>query len=103
VQLGGNFVLLTPLAVLLPLLWTRFRSLKNIAITTVIMSLAIEVGQLALSKLFSFVYWTFDVDDLLLNITGAILMSLVVLLTLKININKTTSNTKPTPDSKLKR
>jgi glycopeptide antibiotics resistance protein len=78
----GNVILLVPLGILLPLLSTRFNSFKKIFIAALLFSLSIEVIQLV-SRSFG-IYRSADVDDVILNITGA----LVGLFILRIFIEK---------------
>jgi glycopeptide antibiotics resistance protein len=68
IQLGGNLLLLAPLGVLLPLISRRFRGLFRLAFSVALVSLAIEIVQGTLIS-----GRTFDVDDIVLNILGAVL------------------------------
>ena len=67
-QVGGNLVLLAPLGVLLPLVWTTLRGPIRLALVTGILSLAIETiqGLLVMGR-------AFDVDDVILNVAGVVL------------------------------
>lgn len=71
-QLGGNFLLLAPLTILLPALWRRFRSPRAALMVAVIFPLGIESTQLAISTAYGFTWKIFDVDDLWLNLLGAL-------------------------------
>jgi glycopeptide antibiotics resistance protein len=69
----GNLLLMTPLGFLLPLLWERFRRLGAMAVAGFLTSLTIEASQLAISTLLGHTYRLFEVDDLMLNTSGAVL------------------------------
>jgi hypothetical protein len=71
-QIGGNFVLLMPLGVLLPVLTTRLRGPLRILLVVAIISLGIETAQGTL-----IVGRAFDADDVLLNTAGAVVAYLV--------------------------
>lgn len=71
-NLLGNLVLLLPLAVFLPMLWTKFRYFKKNILVGVTVSLTIELIQL----LFSFLGLSgriTDIDDLILNSIGVLI------------------------------
>lgn len=71
-NLLGNLVLLLPLAVFLPMLWTKFRYFKKTILVGVTVSLTIELMQL----LFSFLGLSgriADIDDLILNSIGVLI------------------------------
>lgn len=70
-NIGGNLILLLPMGVFLPILKERFKSLKAVAITGFLISLAIEVFQL-LSVLIGNMGRVVDIDDLILNTIGAV-------------------------------
>ena len=69
-QIVGNFLLLTPLGFLAPLIWDRFAKLSNGVALVVGTTLAIEFSQLGISGILGFTYRSFDVDDLWLNALG---------------------------------
>jgi len=74
VQIGGNLLLFLPLGYFLPLLFRRMRRPRNALIAVFAATLAVEVVQLLLSSaVFGFVYKSFDVDDILLNLCGGLL------------------------------
>ena len=64
----GNFFMLTPLAILLPLINDRFKQTKNYLITIILLSLTIESLQY-ITKIGSL-----DIDDLILNISGSFIL-----------------------------
>lgn len=68
-NLLGNIVLLLPLGVFLPMLWTKFRYFKKTIFVGVTVSLAIELIQLVFSYL-GFSGRITDIDDLMLNSIG---------------------------------
>ena len=67
----GNILLFFPLGILLPLVSTKFHSLKRVIFAAFICSLSIEIAQL-ISREFGN-YRTVDVDDIILNTIGAAL------------------------------
>ncbi|MEU1089795.1 VanZ family protein [Streptomyces sp. NPDC005576] len=67
-QLGGNIVMGVPFGVLLPVLVPRTRGLVRVAVVTAFVMLLVELVQGAL-----IIGRTFDIDDVLLNTTGALL------------------------------
>ncbi|MFD0904786.1 VanZ family protein [Actinomadura sediminis] len=72
-QLGGNLALFAPLGVLLPLVAKRLRGPVRLAVLTGMFSLAVELVQGAFV-----VGRAFDIDDVLLNVAGAVLAYLIV-------------------------
>lgn len=68
-NVGGNILLLVPLAMATPLLWKRFRNLKSILLLGVITSLSIETLQF-LENYFKIGIRTVDIDDVILNTLG---------------------------------
>lgn len=63
----GNILIFTPLGFLLPNLSEKFKKAKNLLIISCLVSFSIELIQL-----FSGLGFT-DIDDIILNVTGAIL------------------------------
>lgn len=70
-NITGNFLMLTPLSILLPLISNKFREFKNIFLVLIFIPLIIETSQYLL-KLGSF-----DIDDIILNIGGALILFLI--------------------------
>lgn len=72
-QIGGNLVLLAPLGVLLPVVFVRLHGLGRIAVVAFVVSLAVETiqGTLVAGR-------AFDIDDVVLNVTGVLLAYLLV-------------------------
>jgi glycopeptide antibiotics resistance protein len=71
-QLFGNVVALTPLAVYGPGLWPALRDPRRFVVLAVAVAVGIELTQYAGSTLEGFTYRVTDVDDAILNATGAI-------------------------------
>ncbi|MFJ2237908.1 VanZ family protein [Streptomyces sp. NPDC087859] len=72
-QLGGNIVLGIPFGVLLPVLVPRARGLLRVAACTALLMLLVELVQGAMIT-----GRAFDIDDVLLNTTGALLGYLLI-------------------------
>lgn len=72
-QIGGNLVLLMPLGVLLPVVWTTLRGPVRLALLTGVLSLVIETVQGAFV-----VGRAFDVDDVILNVAGVVVAYLLL-------------------------
>ncbi|WP_240659639.1 VanZ family protein [Streptomyces sp. WAC 01529] len=67
-QIGGNILLGVPFGLLLPVLFPRARGLVRVAVVTAVTMVLVELAQGA------FVTGrTFDIDDVILNTTGALL------------------------------
>ncbi len=73
IKIAGSFFYIMPLAVFLPALWKRYRSLRGTFIAIVAVSLSIEVMQLIISSMIGFTYKSANVDDLLFSMAGAII------------------------------
>ena len=63
----GNILAFSPLGFLLPILFNKYKKLKNIFFISVSVSLSIEIIHLFLN------IGSCDIDDLILNVLGAIL------------------------------
>lgn len=72
-QLGGNIVLGMPFGALLPVLAPRTRGLLRVMLATAIVMLLVELVQGALVT-----GRAFDIDDVILNTTGAMLGYLII-------------------------
>ena len=66
-QILGNFVMLLPLGIYLPLLYKKLSAFIPFLIASLMIAILIEVLQLATS------YRSVDIDDVLLNTTGAVI------------------------------
>lgn len=63
----GNFLMLTPLSVLLPLISDKFKKISKFIISILILTLSIELIQFIIN------IGSFDIDDFILNVSGAVL------------------------------
>jgi VanZ family protein len=72
-EIGGNFALLMPLGILLPVLSSRFRGPLRILLAVGFVSLCIEIvqGTMIAGR-------AFDADDLILNTAGAVVAYLLI-------------------------
>lgn len=61
-----NIIMFMPLGFLLPLIWKNMRKLKPVVVTSLVYSFSIEICQLFNRR-------NTDVDDLLMNVIGAII------------------------------
>ena len=68
----GNFLMLTPLAILLPLVNENFRKVRYYLIIIFIFSFCIELTQY-ITKIGSF-----DIDDLILNVSGSLILFIII-------------------------
>ncbi|MCR5529999.1 MAG: VanZ family protein [Saccharofermentans sp.] len=68
----GNIVALMPMGVFLPLLFFRQRRIKMFIMTTTFAVILIESTQML------FLMGAWDIDDLILNVTGAVIMFLIM-------------------------
>jgi glycopeptide antibiotics resistance protein len=75
----GNLVAFVPLGLLLPQMIGR-RSVALVLLAALALSVAIEAGQLAVSMALGFAYRTADIDDVIVNVTGAALGYLIYVL-----------------------
>ncbi|UUD42126.1 VanZ family protein [Bacillus pumilus] len=70
-QIGGNLLLLFPLAIFIQLVFNNLTlKIRGVFIIGFLSSLIIEMSQLTISNLIGFTYRSFDVDDLILNTLG---------------------------------
>lgn len=71
----GNFLMLTPLSILLPLINDKFKKTKNYLFTIILIVFLIELVQY-ITKI-----GNLDIDDFILNISGAYIFYLILLKT----------------------
>ena len=71
-NIGGNILLLLPLGLLLPILWTNLRNLKKIFLIGLFTSLSIEILQL-IENILYLGFRSVDIDDVIFNVIGIIL------------------------------
>lgn len=69
----GNVLAFVPLGILLPLILRTRWSAVVVLLGAVSLSAAIELGELAISYWIGFAYRSTDVDDVILNVVGAVL------------------------------
>lgn len=75
----GNFLMLTPLAILLPLINNRFMKIRYFLSSIIFFSFSIELIQYIIE------IGSFDIDDLILNISGSFIFFLIIIKTKLIN------------------
>jgi len=68
----GNFLMLTPLAILLPFVYENFKKIRYYLIVIFILSFCIEFAQYITE------IGSFDVDDLILNVSGSLILFIIV-------------------------
>lgn len=71
-QLAGNTAMFVPLGFLLPAVFARLRKPLTLICAALAVSIGIEVVQLAL-RLMSLSQRSFDIDDVMLNVIGALI------------------------------
>lgn len=64
-EVVGNFIMLFPLGIYLPLLYSRIKNFFTVTLTAMLVSLSIELMQLATN------FRIADIDDVILNTAGA--------------------------------
>ena len=77
--LVGNLVAFVPLGLLLPVVLRR-RSAVTVLGAAIALSAGIELAQFAISTAVGYDYRTADVDDVIVNVTGALLGYLALLI-----------------------
>lgn len=70
---GGNFLLAVPFTLLGPMLWPGLRRWWKALLLGLGMSLSIELVQFALGRIVGDYYRSVDIDDVILNVAGAML------------------------------
>ena len=85
-QIGGNILLLSPFGFLLPLLLKTI-SFKKIFLAGLSFSVVIEGLQYLISAILGFSYRSTDIDDVILNTTGACFGYLALRLILKVFVS----------------
>ncbi|TXR59147.1 VanZ family protein [Bacillus sp. AY18-3] len=96
-NVGGNILLLMPLGFLAPIIWDKFKKIKNTILLGLAISISIELLQLT-ESLFSGWGRITDIDDVVFNVIGSIvgyfIYKITLILASKFNIqvlNKTNS------------
>jgi glycopeptide antibiotics resistance protein len=75
--LVGNIVAFVPLGLLLPLALRKRWAVLLVAPVALVTSIAIEAGQYAISQWLGYSYRSTDVDDVVLNVLGALIGALL--------------------------
>lgn len=68
----GNFLMLTPLSILLPMIDDRYKKIKNYLFITILISILIELAQYVTE------IGNLDIDDFILNISGSYIFYLII-------------------------
>ncbi|SFL57729.1 VanZ like family protein [Gracilibacillus orientalis] len=82
-NVGGNILLLMPLAFLAPILWDKFKSFRRILLLGFGVSISIEIVQFIGPTAAGWGRVT-DIDDVILNVLGVMIGYLIYKLTFKI-------------------
>lgn len=77
----ANIAAFIPLGILLPLAFPAVARLAAVLIGAVALSSAVEMGQLAISLNLGYAYRSTDVDDVILNVAGAVIGYTAIALT----------------------
>jgi len=72
-ELGGNVAVFVPFGFLLPLVVARAGTWRRVLACGLLLSLSVELGQLAGSLALGYSYRVTDVDDVILNVAGVLL------------------------------
>lgn len=78
IQYLGNLLLLFPLGIYMPLIFEKFHNFKRVVISGLLVTLIIELTQVVISFGVGFSYRYFDINDIILNLTGLIVGNLVL-------------------------
>ena len=76
-QLSGNMLLLVPLGIYAPELWPALRDWRKFLLVAIAFGVGIELTQYAGSLLEGFTYRVTDVDDAIMNASGAVIAFLL--------------------------
>ena len=82
-NVGGNILLLMPLGFLVPILWDKFKHLKNVMLLGFVVSISIEILQLIVSLVGGWGRVT-DIDDVICNVLGVIFGYFIYILIIKV-------------------
>ncbi len=83
----GNLVAFMPLGMLVPQITGR-RSLLMVFVVGLALSFAIEAGQLAISIALGFAYRSADIDDVIVNVAGAVVGYLIYVVVMAMRARK---------------
>lgn len=70
-QVGGNFCMLIPLGIYAPFYFKGMNKFKNFLLLAFLFSAGIEFLQFLIGAILQFNYRSVDVDDIILNVSGA--------------------------------
>jgi len=73
----GNIAAFVPLGVLLPLAFRLRWPILTVGLTALAVSIGIEAGQAAISEWLGYAYRSTDIDDVILNVMGAVIGAVV--------------------------
>jgi glycopeptide antibiotics resistance protein len=76
-QLAGNMLALVPLGIYAPELWPALRDWRRFALVAIAFGVGIELAQYAGSLMEGFTYRVTDVDDAIMNASGAVIAFLL--------------------------
>lgn len=82
-NVGGNILLFMPLGFLVPVVWNKFKSFKNVLLLGLIASISIEILQLLESFTGRWGRIT-DIDDVIFNVLGIMIGYLIYKFTFKL-------------------
>ncbi len=71
-NIGGNILMFMPLGIFMPLIWGKFKRLKNTIIIGLIVSISVEFLQFV-ELLLGLGIRTVDIDDVICNVLGTLL------------------------------
>lgn len=77
-QIFGNILLLIPFGFLIPILFKRITSFLKLVICSLIFSIAVEFLQLFINVITKYPNRASDIDDIILNVIGAIIGFLIL-------------------------
>jgi glycopeptide antibiotics resistance protein len=72
-QVFGNILLFLPFGILIPAFFKKLDSYRNIFVGVLILSTGIETIQFLLDSIFGYRYRVVDIDDIILNVAGALI------------------------------
>lgn len=77
VLIGGNLIMLTPIAILFPLLNREKYKFKRVSLLAIKVSFTIEMLQLLTNIIGGKLHRTVEIDDFILNVSGCVLAYLI--------------------------
>jgi len=79
-QVGGNFCMLIPLGIYAPLYFKGMNKIKNFLILALLVSAGIEFLQFFIGVILQYNYRSVDIDDIILNVLGAMIGYIIYLI-----------------------